>query len=124
MLLSELLVHLDNLGWATDSNEVESIISEMSGEGLIQGLSTLEGGALLVEFVPVALTDDPQLVLGLAAEREGNLSFEDVVVGLNWTEERARNALSLLVETGVAKEQRSYSRSTQYWFPGLRRGKK
>ncbi len=124
MLLSELLVRLDNLGWATESDEVESIINDMSGEGLIQGLSTLEGGALLVEFVPVALTDDPQLVLGLAAEREGNLSFEDVVVGLNWTEERARKALSLLVETGVAKEQRSYSRSTQYWFPGLRRGKK
>lgn len=124
MLLSELLVHLDDLGWETDTEEIEDIINNMSREGLLQGISELEGGALLVEFVPVALTDDPQLLLGLAAEREGLLSIEDVVIGLNWTEERVRNALSLLVETGVAKEQRSYSKSTQYWFPGLRRGKK
>ncbi|TFF96774.1 hypothetical protein EU546_00725 [Candidatus Thorarchaeota archaeon] len=123
MLLSELLVHLDDLGWETESDEIENIINDMAQEGLLQGISRLEGGALLVEFVPVALTDDPQLLLGLAAERDGLLSIEDAVVGLNWTEERVRNALSLLVDSGVAKEQRSYSKSTQYWFPGLRRGK-
>jgi hypothetical protein len=124
MLLSELLVHLDDLGWETDNDEVESIVEEMAREGLLPGLSALEGGALIVQFVPVALTDDPQLLLGLAADREGRITIEDAVVGLNWTEERVRNAVALLVETGVAKEQRSYSKSTQYWFPGLRREKK
>jgi hypothetical protein len=96
----------------------------MAKEGLIQGLSTIEGGALLVEFVPVALTDDPQEILSLAATKDGLLSIEDAVVGLGWKEERVRNALELLVRNGVAKEQRSYSKSTQYWFPGLRGGKK
>jgi hypothetical protein len=96
----------------------------MTKEGLIQGLSTIEGGALLVEFIPVALTNDPQEILSLAATKDGRLSIEDAVVGLRWTEERVRNALELLVKNGVAKEQRSYSKSTQYWFPGLRGGKK
>jgi hypothetical protein len=124
MLFAELLVRLDNSGWGTHAGEIEDIIEDMAKEGLIQGLSTIEGGALLVEFVPVALTDDPQEILSLAATRDGQLSIEDAVVGLSWKEERVRNALELLVKNGVAKEQRSYSKSTQYWFPGLRGGKK
>lgn len=124
MLFSELLVRLDFAGWGTHADEIEGIIEVMTKEGLIQGLSTIEGGALLVEFVPVALTDDPQEILSLAATKDGQLSIEDAVVGLSWTEERVRNALELLVKNGVAKEQRSYSKSTQYWFPGLKGGKK
>ena len=124
MLFAELLVRLDNAGWGTHASEIEKIIEDMTKEGLIQGLSTIEGGALLVEFVPVALTDDPQEILSLAATKDGVLSIEDAVVGLSWKEERVRNALELLVKNGVAKEQRSYSKSTQYWFPGLRGGKK
>jgi hypothetical protein len=124
MLLSELLVRLDDLGWSISSTEVESIINDMTKEGLIRGLSPLESGALLVEFVPVALTNDPQMILDLAARNEGRLTIEDAVIGLEWNEERIRNALSLLINNGVAKEQRSYSKSTQYFFPGLKGGKK
>jgi len=124
MLFSELLVRLDDLGWSTGSEEIEGIINDMSKEGLIQGLSPLESGALLVEFVPVALTNDPQMILDLASQREGKLTIEDAVIGLGWNEERVRNALNLLINNGVAKEQRSYSKSTQYFFPGLIGGKK
>jgi len=124
MLFSELLVRLDNLGWSTGPDEIEGIINDMSKEGLIRGLSPLESGALLVEFVPVALTNDPQSILNLAARNEGKLTIEDAVIGLGWNEERVRNALNLLISNGVAKEQRSYSKSTQYFFPGLRGGKK
>jgi len=124
MLFSELLVRLDDLGWSTGSDEMEEIINDMSKEGLIQGLSPLESGALLVEFVPVALTTDPQLILDLAAQNDGKLTLEEAVIGLGWTEERVNNALNLLVNNGVAKEQRSYSKSTQYFFPGLIGGKK
>ena len=123
MLFSELLVRLDESGWGTHPDEIEDILEDMAKEGLIQGLSTIEGGALMVEFVPVALTDDPQQILSLAATKGGRLSIEDAVVNLEWTEERVKNALELLIKNGVAKEQRSYSKSTQYWFPGLR-GKK
>jgi len=124
MLFSELLVRLDNLGWSTSPDEIEGIINEMSKEGLIQGLSPLESGALLVEFVPVALTSDPQSILDLAARSDGKITIEDAVIGLGWNEERVRNALNLLISNGVAKEQRSYSKSTQYFFPGLKGGKK
>ncbi|MFW9956435.1 MAG: hypothetical protein ACFFCT_00070 [Candidatus Odinarchaeota archaeon] len=124
MLYSELLVRLDTLGWSTGPEEIEGIINDMSKEGLIRGLSPLESGALLVEFVPVALTNDPQSILNLAARNEGKLTIEDAVIGLGWNEERVRNALNLLISNGVAKEQRSYSKSTQYFFPGLKGGKK
>lgn len=123
MLFSELLVRLDESGWGTHSDEIEDLLEDMEKEGLIQGLSTMEGGARMVEFVPVALTDDPQEILSLAATKDGRLSIEDAVVNLGWKEERVRNALELLISNGVAKEQKSYSKSTQYWFPGLR-GKK
>ncbi|MFW9912789.1 MAG: hypothetical protein ACFFEU_09970 [Candidatus Thorarchaeota archaeon] len=123
MLFSELLLRLDNMGWATSSDEAEDIIKDMAKEGLIEGLSTLESGAVIVKFIPVALTDDPQQLMSLAADGDGSLTIEAAIVKLGWTEERVKNALDLLVEEGVAKMQRSYSKSTQYWFPGLR-GKK
>lgn len=120
MLFSTLMVQLDDLGWNANADETESAIQEMSREGLIEGMTSLEGGARLVKFVPVSLTDDPEQILGLAARKEGRLTIEEAVVGLGWTEERVKNALDLLVNGGVAKVQRSYSQSTQYWFPGLR----
>ncbi len=120
MLFSTLMVQLDDLGWTTNADEIESAIQEMSREGLIEGMTSLEGGARLVKFVPVSLTDDPEQILGLAAQKEGRLTIEEAVVGLGWAEERVKNALDLLVNNGVAKVQRSYSQSTQYWFPGLR----
>jgi hypothetical protein len=123
MLFSELLVRLDNMGWATSADETEDIIKEMSKEGLIEGLSTLDTGAVLVNFIPVSLTDDPQQLMSLAAAGDGSLTIEAAIVQLGWTEERVKNALELLVEEGIAKMQKSYSKSTQYWFPGLR-GKK
>ncbi|TXT57347.1 MAG: hypothetical protein BAJATHORv1_10046 [Candidatus Thorarchaeota archaeon] len=123
MLFSELLIRLDELGWNTNTDEVEDILSSMSKEGLVDGLTTLEEGTRVVQFIPVALTHDPRDLLGLAAKKNGKLTIEDVVVHLKWTEERARNTFDLLVSKGVAKLQKSYARSTIYWFPGLR-GKK
>ncbi|MBD3406475.1 MAG: hypothetical protein GF411_10215 [Candidatus Lokiarchaeota archaeon] len=123
MLFSELLISLDELGWNTNPDEVEDILSSMIKEGLVDGLTTLKDGIRVVQFIPVALTHDPRDLLGLAAKKDGKLTIEDVVVNLEWTEERARNAFDLLVSKGVAKLQKSYARSTIYWFPGLR-GKK
>ncbi|NWF95679.1 MAG: carboxypeptidase regulatory-like domain-containing protein [Candidatus Thorarchaeota archaeon] len=120
MLLSDVLRRLDRLGWSANTTEVESILAEMTREGLIRGVSIMEDGTTSVNFVPVSLTDDPQLVLDLAAKRKGSLTIEDVVLELGWTESRVKNALQLLIEKGVAKEQRSFSKSTTYWFPGLR----
>ncbi|MHA1926307.1 MAG: hypothetical protein ACW974_10370, partial [Candidatus Thorarchaeota archaeon] len=37
MLFSELLVRLDNMGWATSPDEAEDVIKDMSKEGLIEG---------------------------------------------------------------------------------------
>jgi hypothetical protein len=124
MLFSELLVRMDNLGWSTSPDEMEGIINDMSKEGLIRGLSPLDSGAVLIEFVPVALTNDPQLILNLAAQNDGKLTIEDAVINLGWNEERVRNALNLLISNGVVKEHRSYSKSNQYFFPGLKGGKK
>ncbi len=123
MLLSELLVRLDDIGWATSPDETESIIKDMAKEGLIEGLSALESGAVLVKFIPVSLTDDPQQLMSLAAAGDGSLTIESAIVELGWTEERVKNALELLVAEGIAKMQKSYSKSTKFWFPGLR-GKK
>ena len=119
MLFSDFLLHLDKMGWATSFDEVETTLNEMAREGLIEGVSVLENGTRLVKFIPVALTDDPQKILNLAATSAGQLTIEDAVLNLGWKEERVMNALSLLVDKGVAKVQKTYSKSTIYWFPGL-----
>jgi hypothetical protein len=120
MQFSELLLHLDKMGWATSFDEVESTIDEMTREGLLEGITLLENGTRLVKFIPVSLTDDPQKILNLAARNAGKLTIEDAVLSLGWTEERVMNALNLLVEQGVTKVQKTYSKSTVYWFPGLK----
>lgn len=119
LLFSELLLLLDKMGWATSFDEVETTLKEMTREGLMEGISSLENGTRLIKFIPVALTDDPQKILNIAASKTGQLTIEDAVLSLGWTEERVMNALNLLVEKGVAKLQRTYSKSTIYWFPGL-----
>jgi hypothetical protein len=119
MLFSDLLLHLDKMGWATSFDEVEATLYEMSREGLLEGVTALENGTRLVKFIPVALTDDPQKILNLAAKGAGQLTIEDAVLSLGWKEERVMNALNLLVDKGVAKVQKTYSKSTIYWFPGL-----
>ncbi len=123
MLLSDLLLRMDSLGWEIKSDSLEDVLSDMAKEGLIEGVSTLENGSRIVKFIPVSLTEDPQRLLALAAKHDGMLTIEESVVGLGWTEERVRNVLNLLVEKGVVKVQKSFSKSTQFWFPGLRRRK-
>jgi len=124
MLLSELMVRLDDMGWETVPDDVEDLLKDMDKEGLLEGITNLENGARLVKFIPVALTDDPQRILALASRNDGRLTIEESVIELGWTEERVNNALDLLLANGVAKVQRSFSRSTQYWFPGLKGRKK
>jgi hypothetical protein len=120
MLLSELLVRLDDMGWETGSEDIEDILKDLTKDGLLEGVTNLENGARLVKFIPVALTDDPQRIIALASKQDGRLTIEEAVVELGWTEERVRTALDLLLANGVAKLQKSFSRSTQYWFPGLK----
>ena len=123
MLLSDLLVKLDDKGWETVPDEIQSILDDMRKDGLIQGVTKMKSGARFVQFVPVALTEDPNQILEIAAENNGSLTIEDAVLQLGWTEERIKNALGLLVSRGVAKMQKTYSSGVKYWFPGLR-GKK
>ncbi len=120
MLFSELLVRLDDRGWETAYEDIEDLLKNMIKEGLLEGITNLEHGTRLVKFIPVALTDDPQRILALASRNDGKLTIEESVIELGWTEERVKNALDLLLVNGVAKIQKSFSRSTQYWFPGLR----
>jgi hypothetical protein len=124
MLLSDLLVKLDDKGWETVPDEIQSILDDMRKDGLIQGVTKMKSGSRFVQFVPVALTEDPNQILELAAENDGSLTIEDAVLKLGWTEERVKNALDLLVSRGVAKMQKTYSSGVKYWFPGLREGKK
>jgi len=119
ILLSELMARLHEIGWEIDTDDLDKILENLSDEGVIQGVSTLEGGAKLVKFIPVGLTSDPRRVLSLASKHNGKLSMEQILVELGWNEERARNALDMLISGGVAKIQRSYAKSTIYWFPGL-----
>ncbi len=120
MLLSHVMVRMDDLGWDANADEIEDVLKELADDGLIEGISVLKTGAKIVNFVPVELTDDPQAVISLASKRSGMLTIEDIVATLGWTEGRVMNALDLLVQNGVAKRQKSFSKSTRYWFPGFR----
>ncbi len=119
LALSEVLLSLTKKGWKVSTDEIISVIEELSKQGLIGGISTLDNGIKVVHFVPVEMTKDPQTVMSLSSRHKGKLTLETVIIELGWTEERAQRALDSLVNAGIAKVQKTYSRSYIYWFPSL-----
>ncbi len=119
LALSEVIMILSKKGWKISPDEIIKTIEDLSKQGLIGGISVLDNGIKVVHFVPVEMTKDPQTVMSVAAKHKGKITLETVILELGWTEERAERALESLVNAGIAKVQKTYSRSYIYWFPSL-----
>ena len=85
---------------------------------VIEDITELDSGAMMVRFFPIQYTDDEAKVVEIAKEK-GVVSLEDVCTKLEWSQDRAIRALESLEGSGIAKFRESVLTGKQWFFPSL-----
>ena len=85
---------------------------------VIEDITELDSGAIMVRFFPIQYTGDETKVVNLAKEK-GVLTLEDVCSNLSWSQDRALRALESLENSGIAKYRENILTGKQWYFPSL-----
>eukprot|EP00934_Nitzschia_sp_Nitz4_P003269 Nitzschia sp. Nitz4//scaffold40_size135432//118066//118791//NITZ4_003267-RA/size135432-processed-gene-0.51-mRNA-1//1//CDS//3329551288//3259//frame0 len=92
----------------------------------VKKLAKLGGGFRIVEVgnsemivsVPTELDQDHMEILSLAQDGQGCVTVDDVMQQLNWKQDRADRAITLLLSEGMAWKD-DYLGISFYWFPSV-----
>jgi biotin operon repressor len=113
-----LIVSSEQAGRITELGDIVKAIEVLKDAGLITGVKTLPSGIKIVEFIPVELTDDSNILLALATEK-GWLTPEEIMLRTKWSRERVERTLQSLQQLGVTRVDQNYATGTRWYFPGL-----
>ena len=118
--LSEVfeLVSTGILKGNVEAKDVEKALKLLKKTRVIDGLTELESGTIMVRFFPIQYTGDETKVVALAKEK-GLLILEDVCVKLSWSQDRAIRALESLEKGGIAKFRENILTGKQWFFPSI-----
>ena len=118
--LSEVfeLVNTGILKGNVDMKDVEKAMRILKKTNVIEDITQLDSGAIIVRFFPIQYTGDESKVVDLAKEK-GVLTLEDVCTNLEWSQDRALRALESLEKTGIAKFRDNILTGKQWYFPSL-----
>ena len=118
--LSEVfeLVNTGILKGNVEVKDVEKAMKNLKKTKVIEDITQLESGSLLIRFFPIQYTDDEANVVKLAKEK-GVLTLEDVCINLNWSQDRAFRALESLEKSDIAKYRENILTGKQWYFPSL-----
>ena len=118
--LSEVfeLVNTGILKGNVEVKDVEKSLKLLKKTRMIEDITQLDTGTLMVRFFPIQYTGDESKVVELAKEK-GVLTLEDVCASLEWSQERALRALESLENTGIAKYRENILTGKQWYFPSL-----
>ncbi len=118
--LSEVfeLVYTGILKGNLQTRDVEKALKLLKKTKVIEDLTELDSGVIMVQFFPIQYTGDETKVVGLAKET-GLLTLEGVCVKLSWSQNRALRALESLEKTGIAKFRENILTGKQWFFPSI-----
>ena len=118
--LSEVfeLINTGILKGNVEVKDVDKALKMLKKSKVIDDITQLESGAIIVRFFPIQYTGDESKVVELAKEK-GLLTLEDVCVKLDWSQDRALHALESLEKSGVAKYRENILTGKQWFFPSL-----
>jgi len=118
--LSEVfeLVNTGILKGNVQIKDVEKALKHLKKTGVIEDLTELDSGVIMVRFFPIQYTGDETKVVVLAKEK-GLLTLEDVCVKLSWSQDRALRALESLEKSGIAKFRDNIVTGKQWFFPSI-----
>ncbi|MFX0023808.1 MAG: hypothetical protein ACFE9S_15890, partial [Candidatus Hermodarchaeota archaeon] len=102
--LSEVfeLVNTGILKGNVEVKDVDKALRLLKKTKVIEDITQLDSGAIMVRFFPIQYTGDESKVVDLAKEK-GVLTLEEVCTNLEWSQDRALRALESLENTGIAK---------------------
>ncbi|MFX1313026.1 MAG: hypothetical protein ACFFHD_10480 [Promethearchaeota archaeon] len=118
--LSEVfeLVNTGILKGNVSAKDVEKSMKILKKTKVIEDVSQLDSGGMIIHFFPIQYTDDEVKVVEIAKEK-GIVSIEDICTKLEWSQDRALRALESLERSGVAKFRESVLTGKQWFFPSL-----
>ena len=118
--LSEVfeLVNTGILKGNIDIKDVEKALKLLKKTKVIEDITQLDSGIIMIRFFPIQYTADESKVVELAKEK-GVLTLEDVCTKLEWSQDRALRALSFLEKSGIAKFRENILTGKQWYFPSL-----
>jgi hypothetical protein len=118
--LSEVfeLINTGILKGNVEAKDVEKAMKNLKKNKVIEGITQLESGSLLIRFFPIQYTGDEVKVVGLAKEK-GVLTLEEVCINLDWSQDRALRALESLEKTNIAKYRENILTGKQWYFPSI-----
>jgi len=118
--LSEVfeLVNTGILKGNMEVRDVEKALKLLKKTRVIEDITELDSGVIMVRFFPIQYTGDETKVVNLAKEK-GFLTLEDVCSNLNWSQDRALRALESLENSGIAKYRENILTGKQWYFPSL-----
>ena len=112
------LVNTGILKGNIEIKDVEKALKLLKKTKVIEDISELDSGAIIVRFFPIQYTGDESKVVELAKER-GILTLEDICIKLDWSQDRALYALESLEKSGVAKFRENILTGKQWFFPSI-----
>ena len=118
--LSEVfeLINTGILKGNVDMKDVEKAMRILKKTNVIEDITQLDSGAIIVRFFPIQYTGDESKVVELAKEK-GVLTIEDICTNLEWSQDRALRALRALEVSGIAKFRDNILTGKQWYFPSL-----
>ncbi|MFX1375267.1 MAG: hypothetical protein ACFFA0_05600 [Promethearchaeota archaeon] len=118
--LSEVfeLVNTGILMGNLEVKDVEKALSLLKKTKMIEDITKLESGAIIVRFFPIQYTGDESKVVELAKEK-GIITLEDVCIKLDWSQDRALHALESLEKSGIAKYRENILTGKKWFFPSI-----
>jgi len=118
--LSEVfeLVNTGILKGNVEVKDVEKAMKLLKKTKVIENITQLESGAMIVRFFPIQYTGDEAKVIELAKEK-GVLILEDVCIKLDWSKDRTLRALESLEKSDIAKYRENILTGKQWYFPSL-----
>ncbi|MFX0081920.1 MAG: hypothetical protein ACFE94_09225 [Candidatus Hodarchaeota archaeon] len=118
--LSEVfeLINTGILKGNVEVKDIDKALSLLKKKKVIEDITQLESGAIIVRFFPIQYTGDESKVVELAKEK-GILTLEDVCVKLDWSQDRALHALESLEKSGIAKYRENILTGKQWFFPSI-----
>ncbi|WP_455143180.1 hypothetical protein [Candidatus Hodarchaeum mangrovi] len=99
------------------TKDLEEVCKILAKQDLISGL-TKRSGVKIVEFIPVNLGEDAKKIFSLASKK-GFVTYEEVILGTKWDQQRVDRVLESLVNQKIARKVSSLDSGDQYFFPGL-----
>ncbi|HDZ17300.1 MAG TPA: hypothetical protein ENH75_03370 [archaeon] len=118
--LSEVfeLINTGILKGNVEAKDVEKAMKNLKKNKVIEGITQLESGSLLIRFFPIQYTGDEVKVVELAKEK-GVLTLEEVCISLDWSQNRALRALDSLEKTNIAKYRENILTGKHWYFPSI-----